>query len=402
MIKNKNKLWSLMIVSLLFYGYTNTIAGERIISLKMINQSLDKAILHAQNMSSELKNHPLQLPRSVDKEGKFTASEPDWWTSGFFPGELWYLYEYSKKENLLKMAQSYSAIIESQKWATNNHDIGFMLYCSFGNGYRLTQNTQYKETLITAAYSMMKRYNSRVGLIRSWDFNKDIWQYPVIIDNMMNLELLLWAAKNTNDSTLYNAALSHADKTMKYHFRPDYSCWHVVSYDTITGLPHIKQTHQGLNDSSTWVRGQGWALYGFTMVYRESGQKRFLDHAVHIADFIIHNPAMSADKIPIWDFNDSSDSYRDASAAALIASALIELAQYVPEHKTEYLNFAKKQLKSLGSKDYSAQPGTNNNFILKHCVGNYPSGYEIDAPLSYADYYYVEALIRLRNLMLSN
>jgi hypothetical protein len=246
----------------------------------------------------------------------------------------------------------------------------------------------------------MERYNPTIGLIRSWDFNKDIWQYPVIIDNMMNLELLFWAAKETNNSQMYQAAVSHADKTMQHHFRPDYSCWHVVSYDTVSGLPHIKQTHQGLNDSSSWARGQAWALYGYSMVYRETREKRFLDMANQVAKYIMTHPSIPADKVPLWDFNAPSDAPRDASSAALIASSLIELAEFVPEKRSNYLKFAEQQLLSLSSKKYFAEPGTNANFILKHSVGNYPAGYEIDAPLSYADYYYVEALIRYRNILM--
>lgn len=372
------------------------------LSLKTIDKSLNKSVIQAEFMANELQKTPGQLPRTADKHGKLITSGAEWWTSGFYPGELWYLYEYTKSDKILQLATEYTELLESQKWATDNHDIGFMLYCSFGNGLRLTNDNQYKEILLTAANSLMKRYDPKVGLIRSWDFNKETWQYPVIIDNMMNLELLFWAAKQSHDSVMYQAAVSHATKTMKYHFRPDYSCWHVVSYDTITGLPHIKQTHQGLNDSSAWARGQAWALYGFTMVYRETKDVKFLKQAVHIAEYIINNPAMPTDKIPIWDFNDKPTSYRDASAGALIASALIELSGYVPELKQKYLNFAQQQLLSLSSGRYFAQTGQNAGFILKHSVGNYPSGYEIDAPLSYADYYYIEALLRYRKILTDN
>lgn len=369
------------------------------LSVKMIDKSLKKAVLQAEYMNEVLGNFPGQLPRSACENGKLITSGAEWWTSGFYPGELWYLYEYSNSRKMNVLAKQYTDLLESQKWSTDNHDIGFMLYCSFGNGLRLTNNSQYKDILLTAASSLMKRYNPKVGLIRSWDFNKENWQYPVIIDNMMNLELLFWAAKQSNDSAMYQAAVSHATKTMKYHFRPDYSCWHVVSYDTINGLPHIKQTHQGLNDSSAWARGQAWALYGFTMVYRATKDPKFLKHAINIAEYIINNPAMPTDKIPIWDFNDKPTSYRDASAGALIASALIELAEYTPELKQKYLNFAQQQLLALSSSEYTAQTGQNAGFILKHSVGNYPKGYEIDAPLSYADYYYVEALLRYRKLL---
>jgi rhamnogalacturonyl hydrolase YesR len=277
--------------------------------------------------------------------------------------------------------------------------VGFMLYCSSGNGFRLTGEEKYHEIITTGAHSLMTRYKDKPGLVRSWDFNRDIWQYPVIIDNMMNLELLFEIARETNDSTMYKAAVGHAEKTMKHHFRPDYSCWHVVSYDTITGLPQLKQTHQGLTDNSAWARGQAWALYGYTMTYRETKSPRFLEHAKRIADYLLSHPAMPADKIPLWDFDAPENAPRDASAAAIIASALIELSQYAPENKAEYLHFAEQQLLSLSSGKYFAKEGSNGHFILKHSTGNMPANSEIDAPLSYADYYYVEALMRYRNLL---
>ncbi len=363
-----------------------------------IDQSLNLALKQAKFMSESLKNRKNVLPRSASKEGELITSDPAWWTSGFFPGELWYLYEYSGEELFKKNADKFSMFLFNQQYSLNNHDIGFMLFCSFGNGFRLTKNEKYKDILITGAHSLMQRYNPKLGLIRSWDFNKDIWQYPVIIDNMMNLELLFWVAKTTNDSVMYRAAISHADKTMKYHFRPNFSCWHVVSYDTINGLPHIRQTHQGIDDDSSWSRGQSWALYSYTMVYRETKEQRFLNHAVNIANYIIHHPSMPEDKIPLWDFDASPDAPRDASSAAIIASALIELSQYNIDnkYKNEYLNFAKEQLISLSSGVYLAEVNTNSGFVIKHSTGNYPSGYEIDAPLSYADYYYVEALLRYR------
>ncbi len=365
-------------------------------SSDQLKYSMNRAITSSKLMIESLANTTHQLPRSLDNEGELITSDPAWWTSGFFPGQLWYLYEYSGEEQMKTHAEIFSKYIESQKYSTDNHDIGFMLFCSFGNGFRLTKNVEYKEILITGANSLMKRYDANIGSILSWDYDKSIWQFPVIIDNMMNLELLFWAAKELNDSTMYNAAINHADKTMKHGFRPDASCWHVVSYDTITGLPHVKQTHQGLNDSSSWARGQAWALYGYTMVYRESGEKRFLEHAINIANYIINHPSMPEDLIPLWDFHAPVNDYRDASAAAIIASALIELADYAPEHNDLYSDFATKQLISLSSDKYLAMPNTNGNFLLRHSVGNYPSGYEIDKPLSYADYYYIEALIRYK------
>lgn len=363
-----------------------------------LQASTDQALL----MAKDLENQEGRLPKSIDKEGNLETSDYSWWCSGFFPGELWYLYENNPTPELKKYAELYTDRLEEVKNITYSHDVGFMLYCSYGNGYRLTQNPAYKDVMLTGARSLATRYDDRVGAIRSWDFNKDIWQYPVIIDNMMNLELFSWASKASGDESFRNMALSHADKTLKNHFRPDYSCYHVVSYDTISGLPHKKQTHQGAADSSAWARGQAWALYGFTMMYRETGKPEYLDQAKHIADFIMHNPNMPADKVPYWDFDAPGipDAPRDASAAAIMASALIELSQLDkgPEAKS-YLDFAEQQIRSLTSPEYLAEKGTNRNFALKHSTGNFPGNSEVDVPLSYADYYYVEALTRLKKII---
>jgi hypothetical protein len=311
------------------------------------------------------------------------------------------LYEYHKSKQIKDIAIEFLSRVEKEKYNTYDHDIGFQINCSFGNAYRITKNENYKNVLLTAAQSATKRYNAKTGLIRSWDFGKNKWQFPVIIDNMMNLELLMRAFHLSSDSLYYRIAVSHADNTMKNHFRPDYSCYHVVSYDTITGLPHVKMTHQGAFNESHWARGQAWALYGFTMMYRETGFQKYLTHAVNIANFLIHHPNMPEDRIPYWDLlaADIPNSYRDASAAAIMASALIELSGFVDKKlKSDFLRVAKTQLKTLSGADYLAKPGTNGFFILKHSVGNLPRGYEIDVPLSYADYYFLEALIRYNNL----
>lgn len=336
------------------------------------------------------------------KDGKLETSDYSWWCSGFFPGELWYLYEANPTPELKRYAELYTARVEKVKTITYSHDVGFMLNCSYGNGYRLTGNPKYKEVMIEGAHSLATRYNPQLGLMRSWDSDKQKWQYAVIIDNMMNLEFLMWAGRATGDSTFTQMAISHADKTMANHFRPDYSSYHVVSYDTLTAQPHIKQTHQGYADESAWARGQAWALYGYTMMYREAKKQAYLEQANHIAQFLMNHPNMPADKIPYWDFDcpDIPHTVRDASAAAIMASALIELSQFNPnDFGKQCLNFAEQQIRSLTSPAYLATPGTNANFAIMHCTGHLPGNSEVDVPLSYADYYYVEALLRLRNVL---
>ncbi len=339
------------------------------------------------------------LPRTYEK-GKDVTSNSRWWCSGFFPGCLWYLYEYNKNPETLKYAQVYTDRVEREKYTTDNHDVGFMLYCSFGNGLRLTGNPKYEEVLLTGAKSLSTRYDPRVGLIRSWNSNPAKWQYAVIIDNMMNLELMLWASKYSKDPFFKEIAVSHADKTMKYHFRPDYSSYHVVSYDTISAVPHTRQTHQGFSDESSWSRGQSWGLYGFTYMYRETGDARYLEHAKRIADFLIRHPRMPKDYIPYWDYDAPNipDAPRDASAATLMASALIELSGFVkPSLAKKYMAVVEKQIRTLASSEYTAKLGENGDFILMHSVGALPLKSEIDVPLTYADYYYLEALVRLKH-----
>ena len=398
-MKNFLLLCVLSTVGLLLSACTSEPKEEPIGSV--IERGLKTATDQALLMAKELENQEGKLPKSM-KDGKLETSDYSWWCSGFFPGELWYLYEANPTPELKRYAELYTARVEKAKTITNNHDVGFMLNCSYGNGYRLTGNPKYKEVMIEGAHSLATRYNPQLGLMRSWDSDKQKWQYAVIIDNMMNLEFLMWAGRATGDSTFTQMAISHADKTMANHFRPDYSSYHVVSYDTLTAQPHIKQTHQGYADESAWVRGQAWALYGYTMMYREAKKQAYLEQANHIAQFLMNHPNMPADKIPYWDFDcpDIPHTVRDASAAAIMASALIELSQFNPnDFGKQCLNFAEQQIRSLTSPAYLATPGTNANFAIMHCTGHLPGNSEVDVPLSYADYYYVEALLRLRNVL---
>ncbi len=371
----------------------------------LINKSLEIATILSLDMAKSLEKDTSHLPRTY-QNGQLVTSDSRWWCSGFFPGVLWYLYENTPTEQLKKYAVNYTARVEREKYTTDNHDIGFMIYCSFGNGLRLIAEDDYKDVIVQASKSLSTRYKSPVNLIRSWDWNQDVWQYPVIIDNMMNLEMLLWAAKETGDKNFETIALNHADKTMAEHFREDYSSYHLVDYDTITGSVRLKQTVQGAEDSSSWSRGQSWGLYGYTMMYRETKQARYLLQAENIARFILNHPRLPEDKIPYWDFDAPNipDELRDASAGAIMASAFIELSGLTKDKKLSErcLETAGIQLKTLSSPEYLAEPGTNGNFILKHSVGTYLRNNEVDVPLTYADYYYVEALTRYKNLLNTN
>lgn len=368
----------------------------------VIDRGLKVSTEQALLMAKTLEGQEGRLPKTIKPDGTLSTSDYGWWCSGFFPGELWYLYESNPTPELKKYAEMYTDRVEPAKNMTNTHDLGFMLNCSFGNGYRITGNPAYKDVLITGAHSLATRYNPTVCAIRSWDFNKDVWQYPVIIDNMMNLEFFTWVARETGDKQFEEMANSHAKTTMEHHFRPNYSSWHVISYDTITGQPHAKHTHQGFSDESAWARGQAWALYGYSMMARETGDNSYLDQAKNIASFIMHHPNMPEDKVPYWDFDAPGipDVPRDASAAAIMASALIELSQMdTSDFGKQCLELAEQMIRSLTSPAYLAEVGTNQNFVLMHSTGSFPSNSEVDVPLSYADYYYVEALLRLQKLI---
>lgn len=391
---------SFLLLLAVFFSCTAPKQNEQPLG-EIIDESLALATAQSLLMAESLKDQPDRLPQTIDKDGKLVTCNSAWWVSGFFPGVLWYLYENKPTETLKDWAVNYTLRVEDQKFTTDNHDVGFMIFCSFGNAYRLTGDTLYRNVIHTASNSLITRFNPTIGCIRSWDYApwSAKWQYPVIIDNMMNLEMLEWASKAFNDTVYSYVAETHANTTMTNHFRDDFSSYHVVSYDTISGQVEKKNTAQGYSDDSAWARGQGWALYGYTMMYRETGNEKYLRQAENIAGFILHHPNLPEDKIPYWDFDapDIPNANRDASAGALICSALIELSGYVPEAKSkEYLAVAETQLRSLSSPAYRANLGENGNFILKHSVGHKPNGTEVDVPLTYADYYYVEAMMRMK------
>lgn len=366
---------------------------------QVIEESLSFSASQAMKMYDILKADPGKLPKTYEN-GKLVRSTDKWWTSGFYPGALWYLYEFTGNRAIADAAREMSGRVINQQYTTDNHDVGFMINCSFGNGYRLTSDARYKEVLITASRSLSTRFRPAVGCIRSWDNRR--WQYPVIIDNMMNLELLCNGTKLSGDTRFLDIAKSHADVSMANQFRPDGSSYHVISYDTITGKAIEKCTHQGLNDASAWSRGQAWGLYGYTVMYRETKDVKYLKHAIEVGNFIADHPRLPKDGIPYWDFDvpDTTQVLRDASAGAVMASAFLELSTYTEGKQAEkFLKLADRQIRSLSSSTYRATLGDNGNFILKHSVGFMAKKSEVDVPLTYADYYYVEALIRYRKLL---
>ena len=364
-------------------------------------------------ISASEEGDTLRIP-STYKNGEIEFVPTDDWVSGFFAGTLWYMYELTGKEEYALKAQQHTEILDEIQYLTWHHDVGFMVYDSYGNGLRLKNIPGYDQVLINTANSLSTRFRPAAGILQSWNVINNGWQSergwkcPVIIDNMMNLELLFKVSEMTGDPRYRDIAVSHADKTLENHYRDDFSTYHVVDYDDETGEVRRRCTAQGIADESRWARGQAWSIYGFTVAYRFTGDERYLDHAKKVAEYLLVNEDnMPEDMVPLWDFDavefakvypeyEKYVDQRDASSAAIIASALYELWWYTREDL--YIKSADKMIESLSKAPYRAEIGTNGGFILKHSVGSIPHGGNIDVPLNYADYYLLEALIRKRHI----
>ncbi len=362
--------------------------------LSTINNKLKESV----NIFSEHRTNILVSPRSAEN-GKLKMVPSNDWTSGFFAGELWMMYEWTSDNYWKEKALEYTLPLEQEKWNSKTHDMGFKMYSSFGKAYQLTNNPEYRDILIRSAKTLATRFKPNVGCIRSWDHNADKWDYPVIIDNMMNLELLFWAAKETGNEMYRDIAVRHAETTMKNHFRADYSSYHVVDYNPETGEVQERNTHQGYAAESAWSRGQAWALYGYTMVYRETGDEKFLELAEKIAAYILNHPNLPENMIPFWDFDAPNipNAPLDASSAAITASALYELGTF-SKYSDTYLEAADKIISTLTTPEFLATPKNNTGFLLNHSTGSKPHNSEVDVPLVYADYYFLEALFRKNTL----
>jgi unsaturated chondroitin disaccharide hydrolase len=357
------------------------------------------------------------FPRTISDNGKLISTDIYDWTSGFFAGNLWLLYEITGDLKWKNEAVKWTETLDTIQYWTGGHDVGFMINCSYGNGLRLAHKEEYKKVLVQTAESLCKRYNPITKSIKSWDYRKawndtTEWFFPVIIDNMMNLELLFEATRLSGNKKYEEIAIQHANTTMKNHYRPDYSSYHVVDYDTLTGNILDKATCQGLTDESSWSRGQSWGLYGFVICYRYTKDPKYLAFAENIAGFLLNHPNLPEDKIPYWDYNAPDkglvpewkynaslypEILRDASAAAIMSSALFELSGYSSASRARYREAASAILRSLESPRYF-ESAKNKYFILDHCVGSLPHGAEIDKPLIYADYYFLEAALRQKEL----
>jgi len=386
---------------------------------ELVRKSFNAAKLLYKNLLAKTAGDLTHYPHSLYTADSIKYYDISEWTGGFWPGILWYMYDYTKDTTWKKAASVWTESLEANQFNTAHHDIGFMMYCSYGNALRFQQNPAYEKILLQSAESLTRRFSPVVGSIQSWNKRKskgdiNIWEYPVIMDNMMNLELLFYASRVSKKPKYRQIAISHAEKTMQNHLRKDFGSYHVVNYDPQTGKVLHRQTLQGFSDESTWARGQAWGIYGFTMTYRETKDQRFLNTAMGMADFFLQHKNLPADKVPFWDFNAGETGYkpdwqfdanrfkempRDASAAAIAGSALLELSTLTKGEKAnDYYNAAVTILKSLSSDRYLNDTRANPYFLLQHSTGNLPSNREIDVPLIYADYYFLEALLRYERI----
>lgn len=394
-MKLYKQLLDVLIISLLsFYCTPQTKVGlDPDAQIEKIGKQLKPLVALAQEKQ--------RIPRTIhDGQIRFTGQRFDW-TEGFFPGTCWYMYELTGEDSWKKAALNQQRQFVDHRFLTTNHDLGFVFNCSFGHGYKLQKDSVSRQVLIDAANSLITRFNPTVGCIQSWDVDKGWqatrgWQYPVIVDNMMNLELLFKVSEMTGDPKYREIAITHANTTLKNHFRPDGSSYHVLDYDTLTGDIRHKHTAQGFAHESAWARGQSWGLYGFVSCYQYTKDEKYLAKAEQIADFLLSHPKLPDDKVPYWDFDADGipDEPRDASAAAIMASALLQLDTFSSK---DYRSAAIQIVTSLSGPAYFAKQDQNHNFVLMHSVGSIPHGAEIDVPLNYADYYYTEAIYRLKN-----
>jgi unsaturated chondroitin disaccharide hydrolase len=388
-----------ILLMVLFFGCTSQSKKQ---SEPDLTTQISKQMEYAIQLANSMKDSVLVSPRTME-DGKLRLVRSRDWTSGFFAGNLWMVYELTGDEKWKQYALDFTLPLEDEQWDGGTHDLGFKMFCSFGKAWQFTGDSAYRDILIQSAQTLATRFNPAVGSIRSWDHNTDKWDFPVIIDNMMNLELLMWAAKETGDENLKNIAVIHAQTTTKNHFREDNSSYHVIDYNPETGEVENRHTHQGFSHESAWSRGQAWGLYGYTMMYRETGMQEFLIQAEKIAEYILSQPGVSEGKIPYWDFNAPNipNEPYDASAGAIIAAALFELADY-SANSILYNGVAGKLLATLSSSEFLAPVGENAGFLLEHSTGHLPHNSEIDVPIVYADYYFLESIIKNKTMEKNN
>ncbi|HMK39399.1 MAG TPA: hypothetical protein VK569_08665 [Bacteroidota bacterium] len=369
----------------------------------LVQNALRVSYAHLEASVREVRDST-RFPSYAPHDLRWTYFPAGGWTSGFYPGCLWLAYELSGKREFKEWAKRWTAGLAGEASNTGTHDLGFMFCCSFGNGIRNVSQSEagaYRDILLRAAITLDRRFNPDVGLLRCyWDeppFSQDTTLYPVVVDIMMNLELLFWGADHGAPASLKEHAVRHAQNTYRDFVRPDGSSYHVVRYNRYSGAIVNRGQIQGQSDSSTWTRGHAWFTYGMTVCYRYTKDEGFLEKACALADYFIRR--LTPDNVSAWDF-DSLPEFRktkDASATAIVSSALFELSTYVKDstRRNLYRRKATAMLSALCSKDYLAE-GKETSAILLHSTQylTQPGNQNTDKPAIFADYYFLEAIKR--------
>jgi unsaturated chondroitin disaccharide hydrolase len=362
--------------------------------LSFIEQQVSKTL---SSLGSSPPANPL-YPVSGGDSGTWTTRSPsdiaEGWTSGFFPGQLWLLYQATGSTKWLDAAQAWTAPLATQAAGRpfDPTDIGFIIGTSFGNGYRLTGNPDYKSVLMETGNSLSTLYNPQVGAVQSWTFPQ--YHFPVIIDSMMTLGPLQWSG--SGNSTWAGIAATHAQTVTANLVRRDGSTYQLSDFNPATGAPESPQYYQtgGLSATSVWARGQAWALYGFVQAYQTSDNPAFLQTAEDVANYFVGQLVADRTWIPPWDFDAPMGAPVDTSAAAIAADGLVMLSTVAGTMGASYLLDAENILGALSS--YLDTGSPNGESVL---IDGFPGNGGTNTALIYGDYYFTEALLRLQNVL---
>ena len=349
-----------------------------------------------------------KLPDGVDKNGIHVNRDVTWWTNGFWGGLNWLLYNATGREDYLLTARESERLLDDAflQFDDLHHDVGFMWHILSGASYRLTGDEKSRSRSLYAASLLASRYILGGGFIRAWNGDSKFYSDTAnltIIDTMMNLPLLYWASRETGDDRFRRIAMSHADNTLRTHIRPDGSVAHIVIHDRESGDKLAEYGGQGYAAGSSWTRGQGWAIYGFALSYIHTGEKRYLDTAKKVADYFISE--LNGDYLVPLDFRAPKEpSYYDATASAIAACGMLEIAKLLPDGKgTVYAETAIKMLRALEERFVSYD--TERDDMLRYCSVRYPS-LDIDrdgstlaniihVSIIYGDFFFTEAILKL-------
>lgn len=360
-----------------------------------------------------LKNLPEfteKFQNAYSENGFYGPIENEYWTTGFWTGEIWLSYEFAAecaKEEAQRLKKAGEVQVESflhridQKIAVDHHDMGFLYSPSCVAAYKLTGDQKGREAAIKAAEQLITRYHPVGEFIQAWGAMDEPDNYRLIIDCLLNLPLLYWASEETGDDKYKEIAEKHIHTAIRNVIREDYSTWHTFFFDMKTGAPDHGATCQGYRDGSAWARGQAWGIYGCALAYKYTGRKEYIEHFKHVTGYFLEH--LPKDMVPFWDleFTDGDDQPRDSSSASIAACGMLEMAKYMEEEDAGiYENYARQMLKSLYDHYAVKDPKISNGLVLHSTYSNHSpyntcNHYGVDECNSWGDYFYMEALMRL-------